>query len=97
MNTPNFIWNPLVWFLLWLTLMSNNPLEASTQEQEQPAPQACAQTTSPDLGILKEAALIGGACSIITAIIWAFGLTTTARYKYLGRRNSSCGDQLSNS
>ena len=97
MNTPNFIWNPIMWFLLWLTLMSNNPLEASTQEPVEKAPKVCAQTTSPDLGILKEAALIGGACSIITAIIWAFGLTTTARYKYLGRRSSSCGDQLSNS
>ena len=97
MNAQNFIWNPIVWFLLWLTLMSNNPLEASTQEQVQPAPKVYTQTTSPDLGILKEAALIGGACSIITATIWAFGLTTTARYKYIGRRNSSCGDQSSNS
>jgi len=97
MIKPNFIWNPIVWLLLWLTLMSNNPLEASTQEQVQPPPQVYAQTTSPDLGILKEAALIGGACSIVTAIIWAFGLTTTARYKYIGRRNSSCGDQSSNS
>ena len=97
MKPPNLIWNPIVWFLLWFTLMSNNPLEAATQEQAQSAPQVYAQTTSPDLGILKEAALIGGACSIVTAIIWAFGLTTTARYKYLGRRNSSCGDQLSNS
>jgi len=97
MNTPNFIWNPIVWLLLWLTLMSNNPLEASTQEQVQPAPKVYTQTTSPDLGILKQAALIGGACSIITATIWAFGLTTAARYKYLGRRNSSCGDLSSNS
>ena len=32
------------------------------------------------------AALIGGICSIITATIWAFGLTTAARYKYLGRK-----------
>ena len=96
MNAPNFIWNPIVWLVLWLTLMSNNPLEASTQELVQPAPQVYAQTTSPDLGILKEAALIGGACSIITATIWAVGLTTTARYKYIGRRKS-CGDQSSNS
>ena len=73
-----YIWPSLIWILLWLLLMGNTPMEASEAVSVQPRP--------VDLGILKEAALIGGICSIITAIIWATGLTTAARYKHLGRK-----------
>jgi hypothetical protein len=90
MILPKIIAPSLLWFILWLVLMANTPMEASGQECAEA--QAMVQTRQPDLGVIKDAALIGGTCSIITATIWACGLVAAARYKYLERRTSSCGD-----
>ena len=89
MILPKIIWPSLLWFVLWLILMANTPMEASVYEATQVP--ALVQTCQPDLGVLKEAATIGGACSIITATIWACGLVAAARYKYTGKERRPCG------
>ena len=95
MIIPRNPWSPVIWLILWFLLFQNNPIEAS--EPEAPETPESIQVRHIDLHPLKDAAKIAGTCSIITSIIWAFGLTTTARYKYLGRRKTSCGDLSSNS
>ena len=95
MILPKIIWPPLLWLVLWLILMGNSPMEGATTEE--PQTYAVSQPRQMDLGVLKEAASIGGTCSIITATIWACGLVAAARYNYLGRRNKQCGTPSCNS
>jgi hypothetical protein len=84
------IWPSMLWLVLWLILMGNTPVDASGNVN--PQAYTVLESRRPDLGILKETASIAGACSIVTAIIWASGLVAAARYKFLGRRNGQCGE-----
>lgn len=87
--------SPPLWFLFWILLFQNNPLEAS--EPEVPQVLHHIQPSPLDLHPLKEVAQIAGTCSIITSIIWSVGIVLSARYKYKERNTSSCGAPSSES